>query len=315
MPTGYSKKTGRPSWLGRKHSEEAKRRISEARTRRKLALGYLNSPEVRQKIAAARKGRKASAETRLKISLAHQGKKPKNFEDCLAKAHATPKPRGEANPNWKGDEVGYSALLTWVRKQLGKPTRCSACGTISARKYQWKSISGENKRSLDDWVSLCLSCHKKRNKGTVWNKGKKTGIVTQGAIKKGEQRGRATEFKKGQTPHNKGKHMPSITGERHPRWKGGVTEENHRLRTSLEYKQWRVAVFRRDHFTCVLCGYRSRSSKPCDIRADHIKPFCLYPELRFEVSNGRTLCVSCDKKHGWKAGRKRRDRHKSSVLR
>lgn len=29
---------------------------------------------------------------------------------------------------------------------------------------------------------------------------------------------------------------------------------------------------------------------------DHIKPFAYYPDLRFELSNGRTLCIDCHKK-------------------
>ena len=34
----------------------------------------------------------------------------------------------------------------------------------------------------------------------------------------------------------------------------------------------------------------------------HIKPFADYPDLRFELSNGRTLCVPCHTKtptYGW----------------
>ncbi len=85
--------------------------------------------------------------------------------------------------------------------------------------------------------------------------------------------------------------------ERHYNWKGGITPINKLIRTSGEYKQWRSSVFRRDGWACVLCKYRSKKSTNgrSDIHADHIKLFSLYPELRLEVSNGRTLCVPCHK--------------------
>lgn len=38
--------------------------------------------------------------------------------------------------------------------------------------------------------------------------------------------------------------------------------------------------------------------KSLPLHADNIKPFALYPELRFEVTNGRTLCIPCHKKTG-----------------
>jgi 5-methylcytosine-specific restriction endonuclease McrA len=40
-------------------------------------------------------------------------------------------------------------------------------------------------------------------------------------------------------------------------------------------------------------------SKECankDKNADHIKPWCKHPELRYDLNNGRTLCVECYKK-------------------
>jgi 5-methylcytosine-specific restriction endonuclease McrA len=56
------------------------------------------------------------------------------------------------------------------------------------------------------------------------------------------------------------------------------------------YYGWRKLVFQRDGHKCIECGSTER------LAADHIKPHALYPELRYELSNGRTLCESCHKK-------------------
>ena len=84
--------------------------------------------------------------------------------------------------------------------------------------------------------------------------------------------------------------------DKNPNWKGGVTKENEKVRKSLEYKIWRDSVFKRDNYTCVLCNVRSSVGNRTIINADHIKPFSLFPSLRFELSNGRTLCVPCHRK-------------------
>lgn len=68
----------------------------------------------------------------------------------------------------------------------------------------------------------------------------------------------------------------------------GKRTENKKIRQSWAYKAWRTLVFERDNYTCTGCA--TRGSK---LHADHIKPFALYPELRLEVSNGRTLCIPC----------------------
>lgn len=80
-------------------------------------------------------------------------------------------------------------------------------------------------------------------------------------------------------------------GERGSGWKGGMTPINKIIRASSKYKKWRIAIFERDDYTCVSC--KQRGGK---LNADHIKPFSLFPELRFEPSNGRTLCFDCHKK-------------------
>lgn len=76
-------------------------------------------------------------------------------------------------------------------------------------------------------------------------------------------------------------------GSKSTLWKGGITPLNKQLRQNAEYKAWRRAVFERDNYTCVCCGAKG------DMHADHIKPFSRYPDLRYDVSNGRTLCPPC----------------------
>ena len=96
--------------------------------------------------------------------------------------------------------------------------------------------------------------------------------------------------KKNPQPHRKG----IWTGSKNPRWKGGVTAENARIRNSKEYVTWRNAVWNRDKSTCQECKYSSHQAGK--MIAHHIKGFAAYPELRFEVSNGITLCRPCHAK-------------------
>ena len=90
-----------------------------------------------------------------------------------------------------------------------------------------------------------------------------------------------------------GRKRLDMTGRNHHNWKGGITNENEKIRKSTEYKYWRSAVFERDNYTCQICKARSGSGKTVILNADHIKPFALYPELRLDTKNGRTLCKQC----------------------
>lgn len=65
----------------------------------------------------------------------------------------------EKNFFWKGDEAGYTAIHQWLGRKLGKPNKCSNCGTIKAKRFEWANISRKYKRTTDDYMRLCKKCH------------------------------------------------------------------------------------------------------------------------------------------------------------
>jgi hypothetical protein len=167
--------------------------------------------------------------------------------------------------------------------------------------------------------------------------------INKGQFKKGISASPKTQFRKGLTPHNKGKkasaelieklrisHLGKISpmkGKKFPfiphlkargktipletrlkisfankgsksyLWKGGITPENIKARTSLEMRLWRKACYERDNFTCQKYGVRTGG-----LNVHHINNFSEFPELRTSIENGITLSEKAHKEFHNKYG-------------
>jgi len=182
-----------------------------------------------------------------------------------------------------------------------------------ARKRAAIKISKAHKGMKKPWAGIYIRTEKTKKRlselsklGIIGMKGRKHSKATKLKMSKNhklsdEQRKAISKRMKGRKlskEHKKkisqrmlGRPNKSITGARHPNWKGGVTPLYKKIRDSIEYQLWRKLVFERDNYICQECGQRGGK-----LNADHIKPFADYPKLRFVINNGRTLCESCHRK-------------------
>jgi len=181
--------------------------------------------------------------------------------------------------------------------------KCEFCATTFAKKKY---------TSLKDWETKCNFCSKKcwydyRKKNKPYDsplKGK-TKRNHEGLNSISEKMKGNSNIKnylaKGNIHHMKGRKLPKKwceniskgnKGKKHWNWKNGKTDETHLLRKHREYQQWRIKVLERDNYICQKCG----NEKDRMISAHHIKNFNDYPKLRYNVSNGITLCNSCHTK-------------------
>ena len=74
------------------------------------------------------------------------------------------------------------------------------------------------------------------------------------------------------------------TGEQHPNYR----KEARRRNRGGSHHKWVNAVVSRDQATCQHCGNTN-----VELHAHHIKSYKDYPELRFDINNGITLCYRC----------------------
>ena len=78
--------------------------------------------------------------------------------------------KDESNGRWKGDKVGCFGSHEWLYTHFGKADHCEHChkGNLN---YQWANVSGKYLRDRNDYITLCVSCHRRFDKGIFCSKG------------------------------------------------------------------------------------------------------------------------------------------------
>lgn len=142
-------------------------------------------------------------------------------------------------------------------------------------KYRFCSISCRS-----EWRKV----HWSGENNPKWQGGIRTKVCEHCGKEFSQPRRRAKSLFDGQRfcSHECGVLGRNTTGEHNPNWKGG-----HSNRSAKQHK-WATDVISRDKATCQKCG-----ATGVELHAHHLKSFKDYPEQRWDLDNGLTLCHRC----------------------
>lgn len=234
-----------------------------------------------------KKGWHLSEETKRKLSEAKKGdKNPTKRVEVRKKISEANKKRFSSEEARKKMSEVMKGRLPWnTGKHLTEKQK---------RKMIGKHHTEETKEKIRQTLKKIYLSPEARKRLGENSKGKKHSEETKRKIRE-------------HSPHYwLGKHFPKERnkklsedrmGEKNQAWKGGITPENQRIRGSIEFSLWRESVFARDNWTCQKCKVRGGK-----LVAHHIQNFAQYPELRFAIDNGITLCNECHKEFHKKFG-------------
>jgi len=129
-----------------------------------------------------------------------------------------------------------------------------------------------------------------------------------------------TSYKKGHKKHpksfGKGSKMPESaketlrqirlgkTGKLTPNWKGGLTDLTRCIHSLDKYKEWRLAIFIRDNWTCQNCKKIGVYLEPHHIKSLKViikennlvnSDNAIKCKELWDINNGITLCKDCHK--------------------
>ena len=89
------------------------------------------------------------------------------------------------------------------------------------------------------------------------------------------------------------------TGETSANYNPALTDEERIIKRKYpEYNEWRKEVYKRDNYTCQVCGQINGK-----LNAHHIESYNSNLEIRTKLSNGITICDKCHKNFHHQYGR------------
>lgn len=186
----------------------------------------------------------------------------------------------------------FSAINYLVKKGFGKLCSRICQGTYykgkfigSANHFYGKKHSEEARKKISiGHIGILKGVSRPQHvkeKCRLGNLGKKRSLETRARISNAG-RGRIV------SEETRRRMALSHSGEKTNFWKGGIDKKVYKHYQNIDYRIWRERVFKRDNFTCQDCKIRGGLLHP-----HHIKSYTYFPELRYEVSNGKTLCKPC----------------------
>lgn len=168
----------------------------------------------------------------------------------------------------------------------GQQKSCGCLRNELASKRLSQNLVGD----VFGWLTVIKEKRRDKNIGIMWEcicKCEKISIVSTRDLKSGNTKscGCYRSWKN--------------SGIRHHRYNHVLTnEERIKNRDVKENLVFRMSVFKRDDFTCKICGQRNGNHA-----AHHLNGWSNFPEERFDVNNGVTLCEPCHldfhKKYGY----------------
>jgi len=154
------------------------------------------------------------------------------------------------------------------------------------------------KRDTKNWTMETKNCLFCSNLFTipVWRKAKTCSYKCSNNLPKSRMKGKKqTEYTKIKISDSHKGIIPinilrgDFTGANHPSWiKDRTKIKKQDERNNPNDKQWKYAVYKRDNFKCKIADKNCKGR----IEAHHILSWRDYPELRFNINNGITLCLA-----------------------